>query len=54
MNFNINIPGLLQVNLNGAGPVNISEMLVVPQPVQKNFGNISVFILKTNSKFFFI
>jgi hypothetical protein len=38
MNFNINIPGVLQVNFNGpgGGPGNISEMLIVPHPVPKN------------------
>jgi hypothetical protein len=42
MSLNINIPGVLSINLNGGGNnVNISEMLVVPQPIPKNYGIIS-------------
>ena len=39
MNLNINVPGILQVNLNG-GPNSIADMVVVPQPIPKNYGII--------------
>ena len=39
MNLNINLPGILQVNLNG-GPNSIADMVVVPQPIPKNYGII--------------